>query len=92
MSTMSQRVRPRAGVTQELVGQELFLSSGGGAAAVHCLNGGAAIIWYLCDGTRDLAGVADELVAQYGVAPDAAQRDVRDVVSKLQALELLEHV
>jgi len=89
---MSQRFQPRAGVTQELVGQELFLSSGRDNNAVHCLNGGAAIIWYLCDGSRDLAGVAAELASQYQVPPDEAVRDVREVVTRLQALALLEPV
>jgi hypothetical protein len=86
---LSPRYRPLAGVTQELVGQELFIYGGPRPDAVHCLNSGAAIIWYLCDGTRDVDEVVNELAAQYGLLPAEAERDVRETVARLQALHLL---
>jgi hypothetical protein len=82
-------LHPLAGVTEELVGDELYLYGGESSTSVHCLNSGAALIWFLCDGTRGLAEVAEALVAGFGVPRSEIDDDVRTTVTKLQALGLL---
>ena len=42
--------------SEELMGQELFLYDDE-TETVYTLNSGAALIWLLCDGTRDVASI-----------------------------------
>ena len=42
--------RPRQDIinSEEMIGKQLFLYAGDDGDEIHCLNGGAAIIWLLC--------------------------------------------
>ena len=75
--------------SEELLGQELFLydvSNG----AVHTLNNGAAMVWLLCDGTRELGDIAREVVATCGLPQQEVLAQVHETVVQFQALGLLE--
>ena len=60
------------------------------STAVHCLNGGAALIWLLCDGTRDVAAIVDEISSAFDLPADEVLDDVRKTVAHLESLRLLE--
>ena len=80
----------KQGVTEELVGGELFLYDRNNGEAVHCLNGGAAMIWFLCDGTRSVAAMAAEIAAISDVSPQQVLVEVQETVVQFKALHLLE--
>jgi coenzyme PQQ synthesis protein D (PqqD) len=70
------------GVVAEEMGEELLLYRPSTHQAIH-LNGTAAAVWKLCDGTRT---VADVTACLEGAFPDAKPRiasEVRDVVDQL---------
>lgn len=57
---------------------------------VVSLNPTAAAIWYLCDGSRDAAAIARELVDALPAAePSQVEADVRAMLEKLAGLGLL---
>jgi len=58
-------------------------------AEAHVLNLSAAKIWQLCDGSRSISDLADELSRSYALDPARAQADVDELVSSLQAAGLL---
>ncbi len=75
--------------SEELLGEELFLydqSSG----AVHTLSSGAAMIWLLCDGARDLANIIEEIRSVSQTAPELIFPQVQDTVAQFQTLGLLD--
>ena len=73
-----------------LLDQELFLYNHNDQNTMHCLNSGAAVIWFLCDGTRDSESIASEIAAAYDVPLQQALTDVRETLMQFQALGLLE--
>lgn len=60
------------------------------AGVVHQLNTTAARIWDSCNGIASARSIAEHLAANYDVAPDAALRDVEDMLGKLHVLGLLD--
>ena len=85
--------KPRAkeSVEERFIDKELFLfDSGDTNCAVHTLNGGGAMIWYLCDGERDIQSIAREIAASFGLVEQEVLADVGEAVAKFQELSLLE--
>ena len=75
--------------SEQLLGQELFLfdvSNG----AVHALNSGAAMVWLLCDGTRELGDIAKEVVCTCDLTQQEVLAQVQETVGQFRALGLLE--
>jgi Coenzyme PQQ synthesis protein D (PqqD) len=64
----------------------LFAQSGGMALPV---NEPGARIWALCDGTRTVDDIVDELTACYEAARSQVDGDVRDFLAKLVSYGLL---
>jgi hypothetical protein len=81
--------RQRRAVAQERIDDEVFLYPHH-SDQVHVLNSGAALIWMLCDGVRDIAGIATELAAGFGIPYQQTLHDVRQTVAHLQTLGVLE--
>jgi pyrroloquinoline quinone biosynthesis protein D len=54
------------------------------------LNLLGAEIWKLCDGTRDVAAIVDQLLARFEVGRDELSRDVAEFVADLTARGWLE--
>ena len=78
-------------VEERLMGQELFLFDGEDIrCAVHTLNSGAALIWMLCDGSRDLDDMAQEIAGAYDLSPQEVLSHVQKTVAQFQSLGLLE--
>lgn len=56
---------------------------------LHVLNGTAARILSMCDGTRSCEDIAREISAQAGAPYEVVLRDVRMVIEQFSQLELL---
>ena len=82
--------RTREDIEAVLMNRELFLYDYDNDSAMHCLNSGAAVIWLLCDGTRDVEGMASEIAAAYSLSEEQVLAEVQDTVAQFQALGLLE--
>jgi hypothetical protein len=54
----------------------------------HCLNGVAAEVWRLCDGTRTVSAIAARLAMQQDADPDEAL--VWQALSELETAELID--
>ncbi len=74
--------------SEELLGQELFLYDET-TGAVHAFSSGAAMIWLLCDGTRNLEGIAAEIASVSGVPQDQVLHQVQEIVAQFHDLGLL---
>ena len=74
--------------SEEMIGQQLFLHDEN-AGHVHCLNGGAAIIWLLCDGKRDFEGIAGEIASAYRLSEHNVLTEVQETLTQFQSLNLL---
>lgn len=90
LSDLAYKPHTKTDITEEQVGQELFLHDAANPEAVHALNDGAAIIWLLCNGTRDLVTIAEEISVTYGVPKSQVLTDVQETVECFQSLGLLE--
>lgn len=83
------RPQVKAVIAEELIGQELFLFDQQRQTA-YCLNGGAALIWFLCDGTHDVESIVTEIATVSDRPEQQILPEVQETVTKFQLLELLE--
>lgn len=60
------------------------------AGLIHQLNHTASYIWERCDGHATVSDIAHQLAQAFDVDLTVATRDVRTMVTQLQALHLLE--
>lgn len=81
--------QPRTDLEEELIGDELFLCDHQANNAIHCLNSGAAMIWYLCDGSRDLQAITAEIAATTDRSRSQILAEVEETVTQFQSLGLL---
>lgn len=84
--------RPREEVvkSEEMIGKQLFIYEEGSGDTVHCLNGGAAIIWLLCDGKKDTAEIARQISDELELPRDQTLLEVQEAVERFESLNLLE--
>jgi coenzyme PQQ biosynthesis protein PqqD len=54
------------------------------------VDGTAAAVLQLCDGTRDLASIVGELAARYSAPPAVIEKDVVAMLGDLKAKRVLE--
>jgi hypothetical protein len=82
---------PKPGIVQseEIIGEELFLYDDA-TGAVHTLNSGAAMVWLLCDGQRDVVEISQEIAIAGNLPPEQVLPQVREAVAQFQSLGLLE--
>ncbi len=57
--------------------------------AIHSLNATARRIWELCDGTRTLEAIAENMEAEYELSAQQSRQDVTIVVGELRTLGLI---
>jgi hypothetical protein len=81
-------VRRTGLMTRAIEGEVIILDRAAGV--VHQLNTTAGRIWACCDGMASARSIAEQLAADYEIAPDAAMRDVEGMLEKLQVLGLLD--
>jgi hypothetical protein len=58
--------------------------------AIHTLNKTAGHIWELCDGANSPDEIAVSLCERFDVNPEEAKADVRETISKLEQMGLIE--
>lgn len=75
-------------MTLERVGGEAVLHDDE-AGKAHVINGSAARLWELCDGSRDVDELTAAFAAGYGMAPDDVRGDVDQVLATFRSLRLL---
>lgn len=80
----------REDIEAVLMNRELFLYDYDNDSAMHCLNSGAAVVWFLCDGTRDTETIAAHIAATYSLPVQQVLTEVRETLAHFQALGLLE--
>ena len=91
MQVASMIPAPRSSIveSEELLGEELFLYDQA-SGAVHTLSSGAAMIWMLCDGARDLASITEEIRSASQISTELILPQVQEAVAQFQTLGLLE--
>ena len=57
---------------------------------IHTLNKTASHIWELCDGTNSPDEIATSLCERFEVTPEEANTDVRETISKMEQMGLIE--
>ena len=75
--------------SEELLGQELFLYDQT-KGEVHTLNSGAAMVWLLCDGSRNLEDISAEIASVNGLSEDETLPQVREAVAQYEELGRLQ--
>lgn len=90
-SDLTMKPVKKNGIAEEQIDHELFLYPAQ-SDQVHVLNSGAALIWMLCDGGRDMGSIASELATRFNLPEQQTLNDVQQTVAQLQALGLLEPV
>jgi len=78
----------RANVTLERVGGEAVLHDDD-AGKAHVINGSAARLWELCDGSRDVDELTAAFAADYGMPPEDVRDDVVGLLDTFRSLRLL---
>ena len=86
----SNKPKARSGMAEEWLGQEVFVYDPSNGDEVHCLNSGAALIWLMCDGSRDLNAIAGELAREFELSETELLADVERAVEQFEELELVE--
>ncbi len=81
--------KARSGVIEEWIGDEVFIYDHSNGDDVHHLNGGAAVIWLLCDGTRDLNRIAKEISQAFDLPRSKVLSQVEKTVIQFHQLALL---
>lgn len=79
----------RGNITEEIMDQDMFLYDEH-SGTVHQLNGGAAMIWLLCDGSRNLMGIAEEIASTGELSAIDVLPDVQETIAQFDNLGLLE--
>jgi len=85
-----ERIQPRKRVDLivKKMGEETILYDEN-ANEVHSLNVTASLIWDLCDGQRDLTGIAGEVLSQFDIDESSALSDVKKTLRDFQKKGLL---
>ncbi|MFQ5924099.1 MAG: PqqD family protein [Anaerolineales bacterium] len=85
------RPSTRTDVAEEWVGKEIFIYDHASSDEVHNLNTGAALIWLLCDGTRDVKSIASAIAEEFDLARNQVLQEVEATVEYFGTLNLLEN-
>ena len=75
--------------SEELIGHELFLYDDC-SETVYTLNGGATMIWLLCDGNRDIQSIAGEIAMTDTLSETEVLDQVWETVEEFESLGLIE--
>ena len=82
--------KARTDMAEEWLGQEVFVYDPSNGDEVLRLNSGAALIWLMCDGSRDLNTIAGELASEFELSETEVLGDVEQAVEQFEELELVE--
>ena len=88
MDVARDRPKGREDISEELIDQYLFLYDEG-TGAVHQLNSGAAMVWLLCDGAKDVAAIVEDILQSSTAEPEQVLTDVQNALQMFDELGLL---
>jgi len=80
----------RNNLEAEIIGDEIFLYDAASDDAVYRLNDGAAMIWMLCDGSRNLEEITREITTGFQLDHEEVKAHVKSTIKSFQKLNLLE--
>lgn len=80
----------RTDIAEEWIGQEVFIYDHKNGDEVHVLNSGAALIWLMCNGSRDVTGIAGELAEAFDLPVGKVLSEVMATVEQFETLNLIE--
>jgi Coenzyme PQQ synthesis protein D (PqqD) len=90
MLHLDARYRRSGNVVSRKIHDEVLLvpikDNVGDLGCIYSLNGVGAFIWELIDGERSLLDIQHEIVEEFEVASEEAERDLRDFVDDLYKL------
>ena len=85
------RLTPDRETPPEWIEKEVFIYDHASSDEVHNLNSGAAVIWLLCDGTRDVKSIASTIAKEFDLAGNQVLQEVEATVEYFGTLNLLEN-
>ena len=80
----------RNNLEAEIIGNEIFLYDSASDNAVYRLNNGAAVIWILCDGSRNLDEITREITSGFQLDHEEVRAQVKTTIENFRQLNLLE--
>ncbi len=90
LQNLAMKPHPRSDIvdSERDVGEEVFLYNER-SGDVHTLAGGAALVWLLCDGMRDLKSIANEIGSYFELPEHEVLPKVQESIAEFQSLGLL---
>jgi hypothetical protein len=82
-------------VSREVAGEMILVpirQNVGDLESIYTLNETAARIWALIDGQRSMREIRDQIVEEFDVGEDEAQRDLIELLGQLEAIGAVERV
>ncbi len=86
---LTTRVRRYSDLPWRRIENEIFIitpDDGG----LHNLNEVGARVWELLDGSRDVAGIVDQLLGEYEVERERLAADILGLLAKMRRADLIE--
>jgi hypothetical protein len=86
-------VRSQSVVARVMAGETLVVpirAKVGDLASIYSFNGTGTLIWQLLESPKTVNQLAEEIVKEYEVTQDHAERDVADFVGEMRAVGLVE--
>ena len=77
-------------VSRKIAGEYILVpirNNVGDLESIYTLNEVAARIWELIDGKRKLSEIKDKIVEEFEVTPEEAEKDLSELLQKLEKIE-----
>ncbi len=96
MIALKARLKRSDSIVYRQIGTETILVPIRGSAEelknIYTLNEVGRRIWQLLDGQKTVGAICKDIVAEFEVGDDVAQKDVRDFLEEMLALKTVEEV
>ena len=82
-------------VSREIAGEVILVpirQNLGDLGSIYTLNETASLAWSLLDGQHTLGQICERIASEYEVTSEEAQRDVLELVDRLQEIDALVQV
>jgi hypothetical protein len=82
-------------VSREIAGETILVpirQNVGDLESIYTLNETAAYAWALIDGQRPVQAIRDQIVAEFEVGAEEAERDLLELLAQLESFGAVERV
>jgi len=82
-------------VSREIAGETILVpirQNVGDLESIYTLNQTAAFAWALIDGQRSVQAIRDQIVAEFEVGAEEAERDLLELLAQLESFGAVERV